>query len=192
MSGGLSRHAGRSAPRTFVCGPVLSDRRAHSARETLGKLITEGNFSALNGANGSCGDRGRLSELGLSEATENPVVTREPLVGRDVDELAHGNVERLGDPGQKVNLRRRMTGFPVVQSAAPDLGEPREVGYGEVPGFPNLGEGAGREAAHHAPTHRHAPGATHPTMATHCAAPVWRSSQAVSIDRGIVQTAIGR
>lgn len=192
MSVGLGRHPGRSATRAFVRRPVLRDRNAHSVSEALGELVVEDNFSALDGADGCCRDRGSLSELRLGEATENPVITREPLVGRDVDELAHRNVEGLGDSGEKVHLRRRVTGFPVVQSAASDLSKASKVGDGEVTRFANLREGVCREAAHHAPTHRHAPGAAPPTMAIHCAAPVLRSSQAVSIDRGIVQTAIGR
>lgn len=185
---GLGRHAGRSATRAIVRGPVLGNRRAHSVSEPLGELVVEGNFAALDGADGRCRDRGSLSKLRLGKATEDPVVTRKPLVGRDVDQLAHGNVERLGDSCEEIHLRRRVTGFPMMQSAAPDLRKASKVGDREVPRFANLREGVGREATHHSPTHRHAPGAAPPTMANHCAAPVSRSSQAVSIDRGMVQT----
>lgn len=191
MSGELGGHAGWPASRAFVRGPVLDDRRAHGVSEPFGELVVKGNLSTLDRADGCRGDGGRPPKLGLGEAAEDAVVARESLVGCDVDELAHRNIEGLGDSGEEVHLRRRVTGFPVVQSAASDLREASKVGYGEVPRFANLREGAAREAAHHAPTHRHAPGATPPTMAIHCAAPVLRSSQAVSIDRGIVQTVRG-
>ena len=188
MISGLRGHAGRPAPRAFVRGAVLGNRRPYGVSETLGEFVIEGNLSALDGADGCCGNRGRLSELRLSEAAQDPIVTRKPLVDRDVYELAHRNVERRGDSGQQINLRRRVTGLPVVQRAAPDLGKASEVRNREVPRLANLRESAGRKAAHYAPTHRHAPGAAPPTMAIHCAAPSLRSSQAVSIERGIVQT----
>lgn len=182
---GLRRHPRGTFPRPFVSCAVDIYRHPQHSRQALSVLLAECRLASLDRPDCGRGDSGVSAELRLRQAAQNPEVTGEALALGHVHKIADRHTKSFSCSCQQINLRRGVTGLPVMQSATPNVGQPSEVRQREVLFATNLAQPIRGEAPQHPTAHREIP---RTPITRHCAGPLPRSSQDASIVRGIVQT----
>lgn len=185
MRVGLSGRAGRPPTRTLVSRAVHVDRNVQGGRQTLSVLVSKNRLAALDCSNRGGGDLGFSTELGLGQTPQNAQIAWKSLMFGDMDQVTDRHTQRVSGACKQVDLRGRVSSLPVVECASPNVRKSREVREREVAVCSKLAQPIGGEAPHNTTAHREIPRAL---ISRHFAGPLGRSSQAVSIDRVIVQT----